>query len=85
MGRGHSILSHPSLPANLPSGTAEVPPVMDELGTRGFFQIDILRDIPNAKMVSSGSGDPIYGFWGGGGGELHALRDRKFHSPTETC
>lgn len=37
------------------SGMAEVP-IMDQLGTTGFFQIDTLRTIPNAKLVAGGLG-----------------------------
>lgn len=46
---------HPDLPANLPSAMAEVP-VMEQPGTRGFFQIDTLKAIPKAKMVTVGLG-----------------------------
>lgn len=40
---------HPNLPASLPSGMAEML-ATNELGTRGFFQIDMLRARPKAKM-----------------------------------
>ena len=69
---------HLNLPGNPPSGMAEVP-VIDELGMRSFFRVDMLRATPNAKMAAVGLGTLYMDL-----GEP-ALRDREFHSPMETC